>query len=131
MSRREQFIRTYINIAKEVGQLSRCERAKVGALIVNGNNIVSYGFNGTPAGFCNTCEEDNVTLPEVIHAECNAILKAGSLARGADLYLTLSPCIECCKLIKQVGIDTVYFAELYRDTSGLDKLKIKYEHVKW
>jgi dCMP deaminase len=127
--RKQQFKEVYLNIAKEVGTLSRCIRAKVGAVIVKDGNIVAYGYNGTPSGFSNVCEEDNVTLPEVIHAECNAILKAGRDAKGADLYLTLSPCVECCKLIKQAGIKTVYFRELYRNTEGLDKLKINYVHI--
>jgi dCMP deaminase len=129
MTREEQFNSVYMGIAYVISTLSRCERAKVGAVIVNNGNIVSFGFNGTPSGFCNTCEENDVTLPEVIHAECNAILKAGSLAKGADLYLTLSPCVECCKLIKQVGIKKVYFNKLYRDVSGLTKLKIDYEQI--
>jgi dCMP deaminase len=130
MSEREQqFKEVYLNIAKEVGTLSRCIRAKVGAVIVKDGNIVAYGYNGTPSGFSNVCEEDNVTLPEVIHAECNAILKAGRDAKDADLYLTLSPCVECCKLIKQAGIKTVYFRQMYRNTEGLDKLKINYVHI--
>lgn len=130
MDRILEFNYVYMQIAKEVAKLSRCERAKVGALIVKDKNIISYGFNGTPSGFCNDCEKDNVTLQEVIHAECNAILKAGKEANGSSLYITMSPCFECCKLIKQAGIRKVYFAEKYRDLTGLEKLKIEYEIIK-
>jgi dCMP deaminase len=129
-SRKKQFNLVYLNIAKEVAKLSRCGRAKVGAVIVKDKNIISYGYNGTPCGFCNNCEDkDGNTKNEVIHAEANAILKAGINAVGADLYLTLSPCIDCCKLIKQSGIKKVYFIKTYRDISGLKKLKIKHEHI--
>jgi dCMP deaminase len=129
MNRTQQLQQIYMNIAAEVSQMSRCNRAKVGALLVKGTNIVAYGYNGTPSGFCNECEENNVTKPEVIHAELNAILKAGKEAEGCDLYLTLSPCIECCKLIKQAGINKVYVREMYRDLSGLQRLKINYEMI--
>jgi len=129
-SRRKQFNITFANIAKQVALLSRCKRAKVGAIIVKDRNIISFGYNGTPCGFCNTCEDENgETKNEVIHAEANAILKAGKHAEGSDIYLTLSPCIECCKLIKQSGINKVYFLNEYRDLSGLKKLKIKYERI--
>lgn len=129
-SRKKQFNITYINIAKEVSKLSRCKRAKVGAVIVKDKNIISYGYNGTPCGFCNICEDKNGnTKNEVIHAEANAIIKAGINSFNAEIYLTLSPCVDCCKLIKQAGIKKVYFAEYYRDVSGLKKLKIKYEKI--
>ncbi len=118
-----------MNIVHEIAKLSRCNRAKVGALIVKDNNIISYGYNGTPSGFCNNCEQNNITLNEVIHAECNAIIKAGNKSYGAELFLTLSPCFECCKLIKQAGIKKVYFKEQYRDLSGLIKLQIDYEKI--
>lgn len=128
--RKKQFKIVYINIAKEFSSLSRCKRAKVGAIIVKDKNIISYGYNGTPCGFDNDCEDKNGnTKPEVIHAETNAILKAGKKALGADLYVTLSPCIECCKLIKQSGIKKVYYLNNYRDLTGLKKLKIQYEQI--
>lgn len=127
MTNRElQFHQVYLNIALEVSKLSRCNRAKVGAIIVKDGNIISFGFNGTISGMCNECEENGVTKPQVIHAETNAILKAGREANGGDLYLTLSPCVECCKLIKQAGIKRVFFRDIYRDTTGLDKL-----HIDW
>lgn len=128
-SRSEQFERMYMNIAYEVAQLSRCNRKKVGAIIVKDGNIVSFGYNGTPRGFCNECEENNVTKDEVIHAEMNAILKAGKDAQGATMYVTMSPCIQCAKTIKQSGLKCVVFDELYRDTQALQKLKINYRKI--
>jgi dCMP deaminase len=128
-NRKQQLNNIYMSIAFEISKMSRCNRAKVGALLVKNNNIISYGFNGTPAGFCNKCEENNLTKKEVIHAEVNAILKAGTKSIGSDLYLTLSPCIDCCKLIKQAGISKVYIKEYYRDISGLNQLKIDYEQL--
>jgi len=129
INRENQFKLMYMNLATEISNLSRCNRAKVGALIVKNKNIISYGYNGTPAGFCNDCEDHLGTLDEVIHAECNAILKAGINAFESDLYITLSPCFNCCKLIKQAGIKKVYFKDVYRDISGLTKLKIEYEKL--
>lgn len=131
MNRNFQLIKVYLEIAKTIATLSRCENAKVGAIIVKDKNIISYGYNGTPSGFCNQCEDENsITYDHVIHAETNAILKAGINSKGADLFLTLSPCVNCCKLIKQAGIRHVFFLQEYRDTSGLSKLKIPYTHVK-
>lgn len=128
-NRTEQFDVMYMDIAHIVSKLSRCNRAKVGAIIVKDRNIVSYGYNGTPAGFCNECEENDVTKDEVIHAEMNAILKAGTNTQGATMYVTMSPCIQCSKIIKQSGIRNVVFETLYRDTQGLDKLKINYRQL--
>ena len=127
--RKKQLAHIYMNIALEVSKMSRCNRAKVGALLVKDNNIISYGFNGTPAGFCNDCEENGITKKEVIHAEANAILKAGVKSINSDLYLTLSPCVDCCKLIKQAGIRKVFIKDFYHDTSGLNKLKLTYEQL--
>lgn len=129
MKRSEQFDVMYMDIAHIVSKLSRCNRAKVGAIIVKDGNIISFGYNGTPTGFCNECEENDVTKDEVIHAEMNAILKAGINAQGATMYVTMSPCIQCSKIIKQSGIQNVVFETLYRDTQGLDKLKINYKHL--
>lgn len=129
MSRSEKFERMYMNIAYEVAQLSRCNRKKVGAIIVKDGNIISFGYNGTPGGFCNECEENDVTKEEVIHAEMNAILKAGKDAQGATMYVTMSPCIQCAKIIKQSGLECVVFDELYRDTQALRKLKINYRKI--
>lgn len=116
----------FTNVAKEVASLSHCERSKVGAVLVRDGNIISFGYNGTPAGMDNCCERDNVTLPHVIHAEVNAILKAartGNSIDGSTLYLTLSPCIECSKLILQSGIKRVIYLETYRNLDGPNFLK--------
>lgn len=115
----------YLNIAKEISTLSHCQRAKVGAVIVKDGNIVSFGYNGTPSSMDNCCEDGNATISEVIHAEMNAILKAaksGYSVNGATLYLTLSPCKECSKLILQSGIERVLYLEEYRDVSGIEFL---------
>ena len=128
-SRIDQFERMYMNIAHEVSTLSRCNRKKVGAIIVKDGNIVAFGYNGTPRGFCNECEENDITLDEVIHAEMNAILKAGKDAQGATMYVTMSPCVQCAKIVKQSGLKCVVFEELYRDTTSLQKLKINYKQL--
>ena len=116
----------YLKIAKEWGSLSYCERRKVGAIIVKDRMIISDGYNGTPAGFDNCCEDENgVTRWDVLHAEANAILKvAGSTqsCQGATLYITLSPCKDCSKLIHQSGIKRVVYQKGYRDDSGLQFL---------
>ena len=116
----------YLKIAKEWGSLSYCERRKVGAIIVKDRMIISDGYNGTPSGFDNCCEDENgVTRWDVLHAEANAILKvAGSTqsCQGATLYITLSPCKDCSKLIHQSGIKRVVYQKGYRDDSGLQFL---------
>ena len=106
---------------------SYCQRRKVGALIVKDKMIISDGYNGTPAGFENVCEDDEsgLTKPYVLHAEANAITKiarSGNCSDGATLYVTTSPCIECSKLIIQAGIKRVVYREKYRVTDGLDLL---------
>lgn len=108
----------YMQIAEIVSEQSKCTRAKVGAILVKEGNVIAIGYNGTPSGFCNDCESEDVTLPEVLHAESNAIAKCArstSSADGSTLYTTLSPCFECCKLIIQAGISRVVYKELYRD----------------
>jgi dCMP deaminase len=109
------------------GQNSYCERRKVGALLVKDKMIISDGYNGTPAGFENVCEdENNVTKPYVLHAEANAITKvakSNNSSEGATLYVTTSPCVECAKLIIQSGIRRVVYCCRYRKTDGLDLLK--------
>ena len=118
--------KVFINIAKETSTLSHCVRSKVGAVLVKDGNIISFGYNGTPSGMDNSCEEDNVTFPHVIHAECNAILKAaktGNSVDGSTLYLTLSPCLDCSKLILQSAIKRVVYLNQYRNTQGIDFLK--------
>lgn len=123
--------KTYIDIANSISKHSKAERKKVGAVLVKENRIISVGYNGTPSGFDNVCEENNVTKPEVIHAESNCIVKCARSNENSDgsvLYVTLSPCLECAKLIIQSGIKEIYYQELYRDLSGielLNKAKIK------
>ena len=117
----------YLKMALEWGKLSHCIRKQVGALIVKDRMIISDGFNGTPTGFDNCCEnEEGITKWEVLHAEANAILKVASStqsAKNSTLYITLSPCTQCSKLIHQAGIKRVVYAKSYRDSSGLDFLE--------
>ena len=140
---KQRFIDLYMDFARRVSQLSYARRLQVGAVIVKDDTVISYGYNGTPAGWDNNCEmhplvmdpntgeiiektEMLVTRPEVLHAESNAVSK---LARshnsglGADLFVTHAPCIECAKLVYQSGIRRVYFGENYRDNSGVEFLR--------
>ncbi|MCG8575618.1 MAG: dCMP deaminase family protein [Flavobacteriales bacterium] len=114
-------------MAAEWAKLSYCERKKVGSLIVKDNAIISDGYNGTPSGYLNKCEDENGdTQWFVLHAEANAILKVAKStqsAHGATLYITLSPCKECSKLIIQSGIKRVVYRDKYKDTSGVDFLE--------
>ena len=117
----------YIRMAKIWAENSYCERRKVGALIVKDKMIISDGYNGTPSGFENECEdENNQTKSYVLHAEANAITKvakSGNSSLGATLYVTSSPCLECSKLIIQAGIKRVVFSENYRLEDGINLLK--------
>ena len=121
------FDRRYMRMATIWAENSYCERRKVGALVVKDKMIISDGYNGTPAGFENICEdENNVTKPYVLHAEANAITKiarSNNNSEGATLYVTTSPCIECAKLIIQAGIKRVVYGEKYRLTDGIDLLE--------
>ena len=113
----------YMNMALEWAKLSHCKRKQVGALIVKNRMIISDGYNGTPSGFDNCCEDENgETHWYVLHAEANAILKLASSnhdCNGATLYLTMSPCKECSKLVHQAGIKRLVYLNGYKDTSGL------------
>ena len=130
----------YLRMAYIWSSLSKAERKKVGCLIVKDGAIISDGFNGTPQGFDNSCEIEKegelVTKQEVLHAESNAITKLArgtQSSQGATMYITLSPCIECAKLIIQSGIKRVVFREAYRNTEGimlLAKAGIKLKRVK-
>ncbi|MGV4528626.1 deoxycytidylate deaminase [Ornithobacterium rhinotracheale] len=126
MDKRNKYDIAYLRMAKIWGQLSYCKRKQVGALIVKDRMIISDGYNGTPSGFENTCEDDdNQTKWYVLHAEANAILKVAASTQsceGATLYITLSPCKECSKLIYQSGIKRVVYINQYSDTSGLEFL---------
>jgi len=123
-------------MALEWGELSHCQRKKVGAIIVKNNMIISDGFNGTPSGFDNNCEDSNGdTNWYVLHAEANAILKVAkstNSCKDATLYLTLSPCKECAKLIHQSGIKRLVYLKKYKDTTGLEfleKAKVKVNQI--
>ena len=122
-----RYDKAYLRIAEEWGKLSHCKRKQVGALIVKDRMIISDGFNGTPKGFENICEdEDNYTKWYVLHAEANAILKvarSSNKANGATLYLTNSPCKDCSKLVLQAGIKRLVYIDRYKDHSGLDFLE--------
>ena len=118
----------YLRMAKIWAENSYCRRRQVGAIIVRDKMIISDGYNGTPSGFENNCEDDatGVTKPYVLHAEANAITKvaqSNNSSQGATLYVTSSPCLECSKLIIQAGIKRVVYAEHYRLTDGVDLLK--------
>lgn len=117
----------YMRMAFEWAKLSYCERKKVGALIVKDRMIISDGFNGTPSGFENNCEDaEGSTKWYVLHAEANAILKVAASTQSckdSTLYITMSPCKECSKLIHQSGIKRVVYAQAYKDTSGLEFLE--------
>ena len=127
----------YIKMALEWSKLSYCKRRQVGALIVKDRMIISDGYNGTPTGFENICEDDeNYTKWYVLHAEANAIMKVAAStqsSQGATLYITLSPCKECSKLIFQSGIKRVVYYKAYKDLSGVEFLKkagIEITHIK-
>jgi dCMP deaminase len=115
----------FLDIAKQVAKASYCKRRQVGAVIVKNDNIISFGYNGTISGFPNECECDNVTKQDVLHAESNAIAKcckSSYSSDGATMYITLSPCFECAKIIIQSGIKKVVYFQNYTDLSGLDLL---------
>lgn len=117
----------YIQMASIWASNSYCKRRQVGALLVKDRTIISDGYNGTPSGFENICEDENgVTKPYVLHAEANAIskvAKSGNSSDGATLYVTASPCAECAKLIIQAGITRVVYRDEYRLTDGIDLLR--------
>lgn len=126
-SKQQLLDRRYLKMAAIWAQNSYCKRRKVGALLVKDKMIISDGYNGTPSGFENECEdENNLTKAYVLHAEANAITKvakSGNSSQGATLYVTSSPCLECSKLIIQAGIKRVVFSESYRLEDGINLLK--------
>ena len=134
MPSQSQFDETYLIMAETWAQLSKARREKVGCLIVKNGAIISDGYNGTPSGFNNNCEDENpksldgelITKPEVLHAESNAITKLAKSTQssdGATLYNTISPCIECSKLIVQSGIKRVVYKHWYKNNDGIKLLK--------
>ena len=122
-----KFDSRYLEMAAIWAKNSYCKRRQVGALIVKDRMIISDGYNGTPAGFENICEDENgITKPYVLHAEANAsskVAKSGNSSEGSTLYVTASPCLECSKLIIQAGIKRVVYRDEYRLTDGIDLLK--------
>ena len=134
-SKQQKLDLRYLRMARIWAENSYCKRRQVGALVVKDKMIISDGYNGTPSGFENVCEENNVTKPYVLHAEANAITKlarSSNNSEGSTLYVTASPCIECSKLIIQSGIKRVVYAEKYRLTDGIDLLKragVKVEYM--
>ncbi len=135
--KQKQYDIAYLRMAKEWGKLSYCKRKHVGALIVKDKMIISDGYNGTPTGFENVCEdEEGNTKWYVLHAEANAILKVASSTQschGATLYITLSPCKQCSKLIHQAGIKRLVYNEEYKDNSGvkfLEKAGVSISYIK-
>lgn len=138
MSTKKQlkYDKAYLRMAKEWGKLSHCLRKQVGAIIVKDRMIISDGYNGTPTGFENPCEnEEGYTKWYVLHAEANAILKVASSTqscKNATLYITLSPCRECSKLVHQAGIKRVVYENAYKDDSGLQflaKAGVELKHI--
>ena len=125
-NKQELLDKRYLRMARIWAENSYCQRRQVGAIIVKDNMIISDGYNGTPVGFENICEDENgLTKPYVLHAEANAITKvarSNNSSNGATLYVTASPCLECAKLIIQSGIKRVVYNELYRITDGIDLL---------
>ncbi len=124
--KQHQLDQRYLRMAKIWAENSYCKRRQVGALVVKNQMIISDGFNGTPSGFENVCEENDVTKPYVLHAEANAITKLARSHNSSDkatLYVTASPCLECAKLIIQSGIKRVIYGEQYRLSDGIDLLK--------
>lgn len=123
----EKFDKRYLEMAAVWAKNSYCKRRQVGALLVKDRMIISDGYNGTPSGFENVCEDENgITKPYVLHAEANAIskvAKSGNSSNGATLYVTASPCVECAKLIIQAGITRVVYSDEYRLTDGIDLLR--------
>ena len=125
--KQRKFDQRYLEMARIWAQNSYCQRRQVGALVVKNNMIISDGYNGTPSGFENVCEDDNgVTKPYVLHAEANAITKlarSSNNSEGSTIYITASPCIECAKLIIQAGIKRVVYGEKYRFMDGIELLE--------
>ncbi len=133
--KQNKFDKSYLEMAEVWSRNSYCVRRKVGALIVKDRMIISDGYNGTPSGFENVCEDENgVTKSYVLHAEANAITKvakSGNSSEGSTLYVTASPCIECAKLIIQSGISRVVYRDEYRSRDGIELLQragIKVDH---
>jgi dCMP deaminase len=122
---KKKWVDAYLDVAARFAMLSYANRLKVGAVLVKDHRIISIGYNGTPAGWDNTCEENNVTKPEVMHAEMNCILKlarSNESGHGAIMYITHAPCVSCASAIYGSGVKKVYYREVYRDIAGVEFL---------
>lgn len=131
---KEKYIKLYMDWAYRAAELSHARRLHVGAVIVKDDTVISYGYNGMPAGWDNNCEEEFLhedgsttlkTLPEVLHAESNAVAKlarSNNSGKDADIFITHAPCLDCAKLIYQSGVRRVFYSESYRDESGINFL---------
>lgn len=128
---RHKLVKPYMESARAFAQLSRAERRKVGAIAVTPQDLIIYSWNGTAEGDDNTCEVDGVTRPEVLHAEANVVSKSsreGVSLKGASIFVTASPCMECAKLLKQAGVVSVIYDEEYRLLDGIDYLQKRGVH---
>lgn len=127
LKKQHKYDNAYLRMALEWAKLSHCNRRQVGALIIKDGMIISDGYNGTPSGYENDCEDDEgITKWYVLHAEANALMKlarSGNHSKGATLYITMSPCKECSKLIHQAGISRIVYINKYKDDSGLQFLE--------
>ena len=127
MAKQIELDHTFLEMAYVFANLSKAKRRKVGCIIVKDGMVISNGFNGTPSGFNNRCEVNDVTKPEVLHAESNALMKIARSTNssiGSTMYLTCSPCFECAKLIIQSGITRLVYKEDYRKEDGIDLLRL-------
>ena len=130
MPKQSDLDKTYLKMTDQWGQLSKAKRKKVGCLIVKDGQIISDGYNGTPVGYDNTCEYETrfgyETKPEVLHAESNALMKLAkstNSSRDSTIYLTMSPCFDCAKLIIQAGVKRVVYSDTYRIDKGIEFLR--------
>ena len=129
---KDKYIRAHLEAARVYGELSTADRLKVGCLIVKDDRIISIGYNGMPSGGSNVCEENNVTKPEVLHAETNAITKLAKSTEsgeGSAMFCTYAPCVDCAKLILQSGIREFHYEHRYKSSDGLDLLE-QYSDIK-
>jgi len=127
MAKQLELDHTFLEMAYVFANLSKAKRRKVGCIIVKDGQVISNGFNGTPSGFNNRCEVNDITKPEVLHAESNALMKIARSTNssiGSTMYLTCSPCFECAKLIIQSGIIRLVYKEDYRKEDGIDLLRL-------
>lgn len=125
MSTQQELDSCYMNVATEFSKLSKAQRKKVGSCLVTKQGVVLVGYNGTPSGWDNTCEFNNVTSDYTLHSELNSLMKAakeGISVVGSTLYVTLSPCTRCCAMLAQAGIKEIIYLEEYRDKTGLYEL---------